>query len=153
MSGSEVRGIVSDTFKRIQNRREVTKEDLLTLHFFFGSTLRKALDIYDAGMIDKRIASPSGRAIFSVGGSAAFPYIVMYHWCSCPAFSTFVRKGKPEMCKHQLAVRIADATNRVNLTTITDEELASEILEDKNSLGKSFKDRLVELEAGDEEKR
>eukprot|EP00466_Bigelowiella_natans_P014627 jgi/Bigna1/126987/aug1.3_g1695 len=92
-----VKEIVDATFETIRRRGAVEPEDLKTLYFFFGSTLEKALDIYDAELVSKRVAMPSQRTFYTVEGTLAFPYVVMENWCSCPAFSKSIAKGCREM--------------------------------------------------------
>ena len=109
------------------------------LHSLVPGTIEKALVYYEADSVTCVTAKPSGRQVFEVRGTNALPYVCFAHFCSCPAFlnscilkqdELFVRLASQRMtshhlhlltlspthphpqCKHQLAVRLAQATGR-----------------------------------------
>ncbi|KAG8468849.1 hypothetical protein KFE25_007367 [Diacronema lutheri] len=96
-------------------RREGTLSDatLRDLHVLFDKTLQSAVDLLDFATITR--LSPrgaEGRAFWKVQSTSGSVYHCFSGYCSCQAFAFLVAHTSQSLCKHQLAVRLADTTGR-----------------------------------------
>lgn len=95
----------------------------------FQAPLLPALDLVDQRNVSL-ITSPSGRSIYQVIGSSGTPYtcFTTSHYCSCPAYKYAVLlKDDHVMCKHVLAIKLAQAMKLCKMLEVTDEEMANMI--------------------------
>ncbi|GAQ84165.1 putative Zinc finger SWIM-type-containing protein [Klebsormidium nitens] len=104
----------------------LTDEQLLSLSFFFGKNLERALQIATTGGVRSIVGERSGRSMFQVAGHGGEKYTCFpSHFCSCHSFFyDVVSKGEQLHCKHQLAARIADLLHCASIEKISDAELA-----------------------------
>ncbi|KAH9563212.1 hypothetical protein CY35_05G113100 [Sphagnum magellanicum] len=112
----------------------VTDEQLSMLNFLFEKNLERALRILDQGGVQRVTSEPSHRTMFQVIGeskSAAPCYLCFPdHYCSCQSFYfDVVAKSEQIYCKHQLAAKLANALHMCKEVTMSDEELAYQLLE------------------------
>eukprot|EP01119_Soliformovum_irregulare_P019025 TRINITY_DN5950_c0_g1_i1.p1 TRINITY_DN5950_c0_g1~~TRINITY_DN5950_c0_g1_i1.p1 ORF type:complete len:102 (+),score=4.68 TRINITY_DN5950_c0_g1_i1:294-599(+) len=92
----------------------------------FDQMLLISLDFLDRDCVSK-VISPSGRSFFEVESfNAQKSYQVLTQYCSCEGYSYKVRDSDgPILCKHQLAVKLAEALGKFSTRTVTDIELAT----------------------------
>ena len=104
-------------------------DDLLSaLYFIFKQPLLHALDLIDRHSITQ-VTCPAGRELFRVKGASGRRWYLCLlppaGYCSCPAHVyTVLVKEEVTMCKHMLAVRIAQALGKHNELSVSDEEFA-----------------------------
>ena len=111
----------------------VTDRQLELLAFVFDAKhLENSLVMYQKRAVKKLVAVKSGRTCWQVRGKsgAKEEYLVFpTHYCSCRAFQWDVlSKGEQLICKHMLAVRVAEALDDYNVTEI-DDALLAQLLE------------------------
>ena len=111
----------------------VTDRQLELLAFVFDAKhLENSLVMYQKRAVKKLVAVKSGRTCWQVRGKsgAKEEYLVFpTHYCSCRAFQWDVlSKGEQLICKHMLAVRIAEALDDYNVAEI-DDALLAQLLE------------------------
>ena len=86
---------------------------------FDAKHLENSLVMYQKRAVKKLVAVKSGRTCWQVRGKsgAKEEYLVFpTHYCSCRAFQWDVlSKGEQLICKHMLAVRIAEALDVYNV--------------------------------------
>ena len=107
----------------------VTDRQLELLAFVFDEKhLEHALVIVQKRMLKKLVGTRSKRTCWQVRGkSGAKEEYLVYptHYCSCRAFQWDVlSKGEQLICKHMLAVRVAEALDDYNSVDIDDALLA-----------------------------
>eukprot|EP01116_Phalansterium_solitarium_P008912 TRINITY_DN22883_c0_g1_i1.p1 TRINITY_DN22883_c0_g1~~TRINITY_DN22883_c0_g1_i1.p1 ORF type:complete len:163 (-),score=19.29 TRINITY_DN22883_c0_g1_i1:120-608(-) len=100
---------------------------------FDEATLLNALDLVDRDCVSKYL-TPSGRYFFQVTSQTRHRdvYRCFEHYCPCYVFqnevlrSTTDDRGKNAllMCKHQLAIRLADALGKCKLVEISNEDFS-----------------------------
>ncbi|XP_006138766.1 zinc finger SWIM domain-containing protein 7 isoform X3 [Pelodiscus sinensis] len=103
------------------------------LKFIFGSSAVAALDLVDQHSVS-RVVSPSGRAVYQVLGSSGKVYTcyAACHFCTCPAFAfSVLRKNDSLLCKHLLAVYLSQAAGVCQELSVSDQHLASILLEEE----------------------
>eukprot|EP00803_Ostreobium_quekettii_P006175 evm.model.scf_450.6 EVM.evm.TU.scf_450.6 scf_450:67200-68896(+) len=90
-----------------------------SLNVLFQRNLARALEIVDAGGVECFVGRNSKRRVFQVRGKSAADCYTVFpsHYCSCHAFFY-------EVCKHQLAARLADVLKRCNITVVEDTRVA-----------------------------
>lgn len=138
--------VIDGVFAEIHKAGSVSDEHLKSLHFFYGPTFEKALDVYDAEFVSKLVGTDTKRALFHVQGSARLPYTVTDNWCSCPAFAQTLSHGKGDVCKHLLAARLADATGSVATTSVPDAEIARELSDSYEAMSEKFNKAMEEVD-------
>ncbi|XP_006138762.1 zinc finger SWIM domain-containing protein 7 isoform X2 [Pelodiscus sinensis] len=119
--------------KAFQETSHVPDELLLALKFIFGSSAVAALDLVDQHSVS-RVVSPSGRAVYQVLGSSGKVYTcyAACHFCTCPAFAfSVLRKNDSLLCKHLLAVYLSQAAGVCQELSVSDQHLASILLEEE----------------------
>lgn len=127
---SPVAGAADEAFRRMEASGSVSEADLALLNFLFPSAFRKALEICDAKMVTRVTAEPSGKVFFQVEGSETFPYVCFFHYCNCKFFlKSCVLRDDHLYCKHQLAARVAHATNTARDATVSDDRYAKHVCE------------------------
>jgi hypothetical protein len=96
--------------------------------FLVQSSLARQVTGAGGGMRRKSEAAPPAAMDAAASGLNALGcYTVMPQFCSCSDFTFSLlpsRRGR-QLCKHTLAVAIAEATGRFTRRAVTDEELAS----------------------------
>ncbi|KAH8119556.1 hypothetical protein DFH11DRAFT_1849314 [Phellopilus nigrolimitatus] len=100
-------------------------------HFFPDNLLLAALDLIDRERV-MRLKTQWGRSFYEVHGSTS-AYTVqpdlpshMPAYCSCPSFAFSVLLSEDQlMCKHLLAVKLAQRLNKCVERNITDEGIPS----------------------------
>ncbi|KAH8090753.1 hypothetical protein HD553DRAFT_14787 [Filobasidium floriforme] len=110
--------VVETALDRINNDCP-TDDDLSALSFIFGPMLMPALTLVDRGDVNK-ISLPNGRQLYRVTGTKGKSYTVYpadvrqaNAYCPCAAFTYSCLVAEQQlMCKHVLAVRIAEKTGR-----------------------------------------
>eukprot|EP00736_Rhodelphis_marinus_P000389 Rmarinus@m.12392 len=114
--------ILNTVLNQIKRQQKLTEKDLEQLYVIYGNTLEGAIAVLESKRIIIAQGSPSGRKFTVIRGHK--PYVCFRHYCSCPAFVNMVLVGKTvPHCKHQLAVRLAEALSRLHVTTVNDDEL------------------------------
>ncbi|XP_024023153.1 zinc finger SWIM domain-containing protein 7 isoform X2 [Morus notabilis] len=113
--------LVADTvWKEIESTHSVTEYQYSILNFLFGKNFERATRIVDQKCVKRISGQPSGRSIFQVVGESkrkeeyfCFPE----HFCACYSFFY-------DICKHQLAARLAASLRSCIEVEVSDEELA-----------------------------
>lgn len=128
-------GVLDDIKKHVEEYGDLKDEHLRLLHVLCDKTLEHALVLVDQGGVQAFVAERTGRTVFHVHSernrrSGQETYVCFpKHYCSCHAFFyDVVGRGEHICCKHQLAARIADATNQCGKNIIPDEEMARFLL-------------------------
>ncbi|XP_068748825.1 zinc finger SWIM domain-containing protein 7-like [Montipora capricornis] len=106
---------------------QLTDELLSALHFVFHQPLLHALDLVDQKKVTK-LTSTSGRVLYQVEGSSNRVYncLITGEFCTCPSYTyTVLVKTESLMCKHLLAVHLAEALGECTNKAIRDEEFAA----------------------------
>ena len=125
--------------KEIANERNDSEEDstvpsdelLLALHVAFPQTLQQALDLVDRNSVTK-VVSASGRELFQVKGSSGRIYtcLMTSEFCTCPSYTYYVlMKEEVLMCKHVLAVYVAQNLQNLNERSVSDDDFAKILTE------------------------
>lgn len=130
LSGS-VNLVVDQLLAEIRRERggDSISEDLLSaLYFVFKQPLLHALDLIDRHSVT-HVTCPAGRELFRVKGASGRRWYLCLlppaGYCSCPAHVyTVLVKEEVTMCKHMLAVRMAQAMGKYNELSVSDEEFA-----------------------------
>ncbi|KAK3779181.1 hypothetical protein RRG08_012444 [Elysia crispata] len=116
--------------KRSYSVNKQLSDDLLnTLSFFFQSPLLPALELIEKSSV-YHVTSPSGRSLYQVIGASGTPYTCFpgLKYCSCPAYQfSVLRKDTHMLCKHVLALRLAEAMDKLKPLSVSDTEIASMI--------------------------
>ncbi|XP_056001848.1 zinc finger SWIM domain-containing protein 7-like [Ostrea edulis] len=106
---------------------KLNDELLSALNFVFQAPLLPALDILDNRGVTA-ISCPSGRKVYQVLGTSGTPYICLpsSKYCSCPAYRySVLLKNDHLLCKHVLAIRLAEAMNLTKSQGVTDLEMTN----------------------------
>jgi predicted nucleic acid-binding Zn finger protein len=116
---AEIRNSGSDT-----TAPELTDRHLEILLFVFDEKhLSNALVLVQTQKVKRLVAETSLRTCFQVQGRTVKENYLCYPntYCSCRAFQwDVISRGEHVACKHQLAVKIAAATNAFASSTISD---------------------------------
>uniref|UniRef100_K7FEJ5 Zinc finger SWIM-type containing 7 n=1 Tax=Pelodiscus sinensis TaxID=13735 RepID=K7FEJ5_PELSI len=119
--------------KAFQETSHASERFYSRLKFIFGSSAVAALDLVDQHSVS-RVVSPSGRAVYQVLGSSGKVYTcyAACHFCTCPAFAfSVLRKNDSLLCKHLLAVYLSQAAGVCQELSVSDQHLASILLEEE----------------------
>ena len=130
-AGNVVRGVLGEVLKSVKKRcsdgeRTINSDDLLALNNLCGQMVLQALDLVDKSSI-KLSSCPSGRKVYEVLGSSKSTYVCLTtsNFCSCLSFQySVLMRGDSLMCKHLLAVHIADAVGMVTQQTVSDQDMS-----------------------------
>lgn len=104
----------------------IRDEDLLALKCMCGPNLLSALDILDKSAVELH-TTPSGRTAYIVRGTSRNTYLCLKaeNFCSCLSFQyTVLNRRDSVMCKHLLAVHVAEAIRGAVVKEVSDEDLA-----------------------------
>ena len=103
---------------------ELTDRHLEVLASIFDEKhLSNALELVQSGKVKRLVAKTSRRSCFQVRGRTAKEEYLCYPdaFCSCRAFQwDVISRGEKVACKHQLAVKVATATNACVESEVTD---------------------------------
>ena len=103
---------------------ELTDRHLEVLaNVFEEKHLGNALELVQSGKVKRLVAKTSRRSCFQVRGRTAKEEYLCYPdaFCSCRAFQwDVISRGEKVACKHQLAVKVATATNVCVESEVTD---------------------------------
>ena len=103
---------------------ELTDRHLEVLASVFEEKhLSNALELVQSGKVKRLVAKTSRRSCFQVRGRTAKEEYLCYPdaSCSCRAFQwDVISRGERVACKHQLAVKVATATNACVESEVTD---------------------------------
>ncbi|KAL9981974.1 hypothetical protein ACROYT_G010750 [Oculina patagonica] len=126
-----LRHVADQLFSEVRIEKEkhghLTDEILSALHFVFHQPLLHALDLVDQKNITK-LTTPSGRVLYQVVGSSNQLYncLITGDFCTCPSYTfTVLVKMESLMCKHLLAIHLAEALGECRNRTITDEDFVA----------------------------
>ncbi|CAH1252934.1 ZSWIM7 [Branchiostoma lanceolatum] len=112
--------------KHLYSSNRYMSDDLLSaLQDVFGSSLLASLDIVDRKGVT-HVTSPSGRHLYLVVGSSGKLYTCLPSGLYCPcSFFTYatLMRGESLVCKHVLAVQLAQAMGALQELSVSDEEL------------------------------
>eukprot|EP01105_Mastigella_eilhardi_P017483 TRINITY_DN4014_c0_g1_i1.p2 TRINITY_DN4014_c0_g1~~TRINITY_DN4014_c0_g1_i1.p2 ORF type:complete len:173 (+),score=54.89 TRINITY_DN4014_c0_g1_i1:37-555(+) len=113
---------------------KLSDESLFALDFFFPhQEFQMALNIIDRGLLTRVVAQPSGRCFCSVpvdkrnsSEEKKESHFCQRHYCTCKYFRfTVAKHGTAVLCKHQLAVRLAELyPEKCHTVDVTDDEFA-----------------------------
>ncbi|XP_027546935.1 zinc finger SWIM domain-containing protein 7 isoform X2 [Neopelma chrysocephalum] len=123
--------------KAFQETSRVPDELLLGLKFIFGPCAVPALDLVHQRSVT-RVTSPSGRTLYQVLGSSGKFYTCYSscHFCTCPAFGfSVLQKRESLLCKHILAIYLSQAMGACQELTVSEEQLTSILLAEKEEEG------------------
>ena len=112
--------------KRLKGEKRIRDEDLLALKLLCGPNLLPALDIVDKSGVELHTC-PSGRTTYVVKGSSRNTYVCLRtaNFCSCLSFQyTVLMRRDSVMCKHLLAVCVAEAIGSAVEQEVSDEDMA-----------------------------
>ncbi|PNF36989.1 hypothetical protein B7P43_G08041 [Cryptotermes secundus] len=104
---------------------EVTDEALMALHALFGRPFEKALELLEASCVTY-LRATGGRYVVQVTGSSGIPYTLFpgVNYCPCPAYRYQVIGTQMFLtCKHVLAARLAEITQKGRDLPVTMEDL------------------------------
>ena len=103
---------------------ELTDRHLEVLASIFDEKhLGNALELVQSGKVKRLVAHRSRRSCFQVRGRTVNETYLCYPdaFCSCRAFQwDVISRGEKVACKHQLAVKVATATNVCVESEVTD---------------------------------
>jgi len=138
-----LRHVADQLFSEVRLAKEqhgrLTDEILSALHFVFHQPLLHALDLIDQKNVIK-LTTPSGRSLYQVVGSSNQVYncLITGEFCTCPSYTfTVLVKMESLMCKHLLAVHLAEALGECRNRDISDEDFVAymcydSVSDDKN---------------------
>ncbi len=112
--------------RETQENGHISDDLMAALHFLFHQTLPQALDLVDRKHVSHCVC-PSGRELYRVQGSGQRTYtcLVSSNYCSCPSFVyTVLVREDSLMCKHMLAMQLAQAMAAAQEVAVSDEEFA-----------------------------
>lgn len=89
--------------------------------------LNNANELVVKKKITKVQAEPSGRSFYRVKGSSAANYLSYAHYCTCPSFFHTSSKYTHAMCKHSLAILLAESFGLLEMQLISDAEYATKL--------------------------
>lgn len=143
-----LRHVVDQLFSEARLAKEkhghLTDEVLSALHFVFHQPLLDALDLIDRKNITK-LTTPSGRVLYQVLGSSNTLYtcLITGDYCTCPSYTfTVLVKMESLMCKHLLAVHLAEALGECKNQIITDEDFVAYVCYDSVADNKKNEEHL-----------
>lgn len=108
----------------------IDKELLSSLNCMFSSTLPSALQIVDQKCVTCLLGS-NGRMFYKVKGSSGISYLVLSSafYCTCQSFLyTVLKKKSTLICKHILAVHIAQALNSTETVHLDEKNFSLQLL-------------------------
>lgn len=110
--------------------KTLPEETLCALSFMFpGNAIVMALSLVEKRHVTY-LRAPSGRGAYQVTGSTGTPYVCLASsgYCGCHSYRFGVlRRGTHAMCKHVMAVRLAEAMGLVEMRDVTDSALTDVI--------------------------
>uniref|UniRef100_A0A7S3AY48 SWIM-type domain-containing protein n=1 Tax=Haptolina ericina TaxID=156174 RepID=A0A7S3AY48_9EUKA len=117
--------LLETILKDIRQRRQLSPERVVELQFLCPDAFNGAAEILDHRPIMRCIARESRREFYTIDAKAKRSNCMVPGFCTCGSFCFHVA-AKPEMllCKHELAVRIADAVGLLQITEVDDQEWA-----------------------------
>lgn len=120
-----IRSIIQQIGIKFSEEGSVPRHLLVALYSILGDQVNAALDIVDRKGVIRISQFGGGREIYKVQGSRGVKYSVLssVHFCDCPAFQFRVVEEKDLMCKHILALAIAQACCTVKQYTVTRQEM------------------------------
>lgn len=91
-------------------------------------TLIASADLLDAHVLHKHHAKRAQREYYTVQGAKKKQHVVVNHFCTCSAYCHHVASQPQQalVCKHSLAVMLAEALGRVELVERDDDVWAAE---------------------------
>jgi len=125
---SDLMTVANKLFQQLREIGKFTDEIAVQLEFLFDQSFVAALDLLDRDLVTKINAQPSGRSFFQVESqskSSEANYNCIQNFCSCYSFNILINKEESIMCKHQLAVKLAEALGKNKTKDITDSEYAT----------------------------
>lgn len=141
-----LRHVADQLFSEVRLAKEqhghLTDELLSALHFVFHQPLLHALDLVDQKNVTK-LTTPSGRVLYQVLGSSNHIYncLITGDFCTCPSYTfTVLVKMESLMCKHLLAVHLAEALGECRNRAISDEDFVAYMCYDSGADGKTNKE-------------
>eukprot|EP00947_MAST-08B_sp_MAST-8B-sp1_P006487 g6487.t1 len=113
----------------------IDKAGLAQLDYLLPDELLfKAIDLVQRKKICRVVARESGRECFQVESSESRSrnkqYLCVAGFCSCHQFQGKVLGGGALFCKHGLAVRLATISGSVTERVVSDEVMATILLDD-----------------------
>ena len=105
----------------------VNDEHMNLLQFLCPEAAGGAAEILDHRTVMRFVARQSRREFYAIDAKARRTHCMLPGFCTCCAFCYQVA-AKPEalVCKHELAVRIADATGQLQTSEVDDDEWATQ---------------------------
>jgi len=109
----------------IKNEGAVSDRNCRLLYFLAQEALIGASEILDNKQVKRIEATSSGRSFFLVASSSRKPHLSIPGFCSCAAFRHKVAShAELLVCKHELAVMLAEALGMSVKEQIDDEQWA-----------------------------
>jgi predicted nucleic acid-binding Zn finger protein len=120
-----VRSVIQQIGDEYKVNPNVPRHLLIDLYSILGDQVYSALDIVDRRGVIRIGQFGGGREHYQVKGNRGVKYslIKSTSFCNCPAFQYKVLEGKELMCKHLLALAIAEACSTTKQYTITKQEM------------------------------
>ncbi|CAH3185891.1 unnamed protein product [Porites evermanni] len=141
-----LRYVADQLFSEVRFAKEqhghLTDELLSALQCVFHQPLLYALDLVDQRNIT-RLTTPSGRILHQVTGSSNQVYncLISGDFCTCPSYTfTVLVKMEALMCKHLLAVHLAEALGESKKQDISDEDFVAYMCYDSSADDKNTKE-------------
>lgn len=115
---------------RARHDGALTDESLKQLNILFDRSLVSALDLVDHATITRiALASSPSRVFWKVQSTSSNVYHCFSRYCSCQSFGyKVISQGEHLLCKHQLAVRLAEALGVQREQTLADDVWGVELL-------------------------
>jgi len=120
-----VKSIIQQIGTEYKAKRNVPRHLLIGLYSILGDQVHSALDIVDRAGVIRLNQFGGGRYLYQVKGNRGVKYSIFKSssFCNCPAFQYQVLEGKELICKHLLALAIAEACKTTKQYTITKQEM------------------------------
>lgn len=118
--------LLKNLSKEFSQTKTISTKTLIELDRVFRAPLRPALKLVDKRCV-RRLTCPRGRVVYQVAGETKASYTCLpgSNFCTCYSYLRQVLR-RPEilMCKHVLASRLAEALEKCEDSSCTDETMA-----------------------------
>jgi predicted nucleic acid-binding Zn finger protein len=125
-------GILDAICKRAQQEGALSDTSLLQLNCLYDKMLASALDLVDHATITKLTlrSSEESRAFWKVQSTSGHVYHCFSGYCNCQAFAFRLSHAAEHslLCKHQLAIRLAEPIGAFKTQQLDDEVWGVELL-------------------------
>eukprot|EP00892_Ulva_mutabilis_P008066 jgi/Ulvmu1/5631/UM023_0171.1 len=84
-----------------------SSQQLMNLKLLHGKSFQSSLALMKPGQVSCLEGEDSGRRVYKVQASHGDDIYTVLPWqfCTCQAFTSYIRKGDSQSCKHQVVVQ------------------------------------------------